>query len=224
MHEKALAAPHEAPDWVAWYLLFCLALLVFVKSVAFPRMVRIVQSTFSSQILQQLEREEVNLFRSYAMALNALFVLNVAFLAYKANETTGLIMADSTALSQFLFLLGAIIGLALFRLGANWLVAAITGSQKIVNEYVVSSTLVNQTFGLILFPCMVLLQFAGVLPSVFFWAAIILLSASVLLRWYRGLLMSAGEEGIGFVQILSYFCALEILPVLVLVKYVVESY
>ena len=197
---------------------------MLVKSMAFPRMVRIVQSTFSSQILQQLEREEVNLFRPYALALNFLFVVNVAFLIYKVNERSPFVLPDSPAFHQFVFMLGAVLLLALFRLTANWIVGNVTNNQKLVSEYTVSSTLVNQTFGLLLFPCLAILQFSDVLPAVFFWIAVVIVSLSVLLRWYRGLLMCAGEQRLGFVQIFSYFCALEILPVLVLVKYVVETY
>src|SRR5688572_6502214 len=136
-----------------------------------PRLVRMFQSTFSSQILQQLEREEVNLFRSYALALNLLFVLNVAFLAYKLNQAGQYVLAGTGSLQQFLFFAVAIVLMMAFKLAANRMLVALTGERKIVNDYVVSSTLVNQTFGLMLFPCLVLLQFSHLFPGAFLFMA-----------------------------------------------------
>jgi len=175
-------------------------------------------------MLQQLEREERNPFRFYALALNIFFVLNLSFLCYKVNTIYRLVLPEDHHFIQFLFFAGVIILLWGFKSVVNVMLRHFTGTPKIFAEYSVSNTLVNQTFGLFLFPWTILMQFSNINPFIFIYAALAVLSASVLVKWYRGIMMGMGEERIGVLQIFSYFCGLEILPVLVLVKYIIETF
>ena len=219
-----LPAPADQPAWIAVYLITCLALLVVIRSTAFPRLVKMFQSTFGGQVIQQLEREEVNLFRTNSLALTLLFVLNAAFLSFKLNQVKSYVLPESTGLQQFLFFV-LLISLGIMAKGiVNRLLVVITGEKKIMGDYVVSSALVNQTFGIALFPCLVLLEFSRLFPGFFLILGLAVWGLSVMMRWYKGLQVSLGEQGVGFLQIFSYFCALEILPILVLVKYVVETF
>jgi MFS family permease len=211
-------------SWPSFFLIACLLLLVFVKIRALPRVMRIIQSTFSPQILQQLEREERNPFKFYSLALNILFLLNVSFLFYKINSYYNLVLPGSDRLVQFLFFVGIIFMMFGLKSIANWILAFFTGDPGLFSEYSISATLINQTFGLFLFPWIVLLEFSSLNPSVFLSVALIILAFSVLLKWYRGIKMGLIEERIGLLQIFSYFCGLEILPVLVMVKYLVETF
>jgi hypothetical protein len=223
-HLLPLPAPQHDPLWIPLFLVLCLVLLVVVKSTAFSHLHRIIQSTFSNQVLQQLEREEVNLFRAHALALNLLFLLNLAFLLFKFNQSGQFVLAGAGSFQQYCFFLLVILLLLCFKVIVNRFVAICTGDRKIINEYLISSALVNQTFGLVLFPCLVLLQFGELLPTALLYLAFVIVGAAVLLKWYRGLMMGLVAERLGFLQIFSYFCALEILPVLVLVKFVIETY
>lgn len=112
----------------------------------------------------------------------------------------------------------------LLKLIVNRLLSLFTDKRKLISEYTISSTLVNQSFGLFLFPFIVLMEFSPFSPIVFIAGAIIVLVVAVVLKWYRGLIMGLIEERIGLLQIFSYFCGLEILPVFVLVKYIIETF
>jgi hypothetical protein len=215
---------HDDQVWPSVFLFACLVMLVIVKVRSFPKVTRIVQSTFSPQILQQLEREERNPFRFYALALNILFILNVAFLCYKINTIYRLVLTEQHHFAQFCFFAAMIVLLAAFKTVINSLLHYFTERPKIFSDYSVSNTLVNQTFGLFLFPWIVLMQFSDFNPLIFIYAGLAVLAASMLIKWYRGLLMGMEEERIGVLQIFSYFCGLEILPVLVLVKYLIETF
>jgi hypothetical protein len=219
-----LPAPAEQPAWIPVYLIICLVLLVVIRSTAFPRLIKMFQSTFGGQVIQQLEREEVNLFRTNSLALTLLFILNAAFLFYKLNQVKEYVLPESTGLQQFLFFV-LLVALAMMLKGmANRALVAITGERKVMGDYVISSTLVNQTFGIALFPCLVFLQFSHIFPGFFLVLGVSVWGLSILMRWYKGLQVSLGEQGVGFLQIFSYFCALEILPILIVVKYVIETF
>ena len=185
---------------------------------------RIVQSTFSSQVLQQLEREEFNPFKFYSLALNLFFILNVSFLAYKINSIYKYVLIETSNFAQFCFFFLIVLIVVFLKLLVNRSLAVFTDKRKIISEYVTSSTLVNQSFGLFLFPLIVLIEFSPFDPLIFIAGALIVLVSAVLLKWYRGIIMGLVEERLGLLQIFSYFCGLEILPVFVLVKYIIETF
>jgi hypothetical protein len=227
-----LVRSHDAPIerlvaeemWPSVFLLCCLVTLVLVKVNAYPKVLRIIQSTFSAQILQQLEREEVNQVRFYSVALNLFFILNVSFIIFKINAVYHYVLVGSDHLLQFSFFLGLTVLVYLLKQFFNRLLAFFTGQVKLISEYLVNTTLVNQTFGLFLFPWVVLMQFTEFNPLLFIWAAVAVLVAAAAVKWYRGLMMGLVQERIGLLQIFSYFCGLEILPVFVLVKYIIETF
>lgn len=227
LHAKNLV-PHYRTDyeqiWPSVFLLACLLLLVLIKQSSFSRTVRIIQSSFSLQALHQLEREELNPFRLSSVGLNTLFVFNLSFLLYKINSIYKFILVGNTGLNQFLFFMLVVLLVFGFKLFINAAIGHFTGQKKIISEYVINSDFINQTFGLFLFPWIILMELSPFNPAIFMSAGIIILASSVLLKWYRGIIIGLVEERIGFLQIFSYFCSLEILPVFVLVKYIIETF
>jgi hypothetical protein len=59
---------------------------------------------------------------------------------------------------------------------------------------------------------------------IFVSGAFVILSSSIIYRWYRGVIIGLIEERVGLLQTFTYFCGLEILPVIVLVKYIIETF
>jgi hypothetical protein len=210
--------------WPSFFLFACLSLLVLIKISSFPKVIRIVQSTFSPQVLQQFEREEINPFKFYSLALNLFFISNVSFLAYKINSIYKFVLTDTSYFTQFCFFFFVVLFVFSMKALVNRLLFFFTDKRKVISEYVISSTLVNQSFGLFLFPLIILIEFSPFNPLIFISGALIVLSVAIVLKWYRGIIMGLVEERIGLLQIFSYFCGLEILPVFVLVKYIIETF
>ncbi len=214
----------RAQIWPSLFLMSCLVILVLIKISAFPKVLRIIQSSFNAQMLQQLEREEFNPFKFYSIALNSFFILNLSFLIYKINCIYKFVLNDHAYFFQFcFFLLIAIFGFTIKNL-VNKALLFFTEERKVISEYVTNSTLVNQTLGLFMFPWIILLEFSKFDPLIFISASLIVMASALLLKWYRGIIMSLVNERIGLLQIFSYFCGLEILPVFVMVKYIIETF
>ena len=211
-------------SWPSVFLLLSFSLLVLIKQSSFSRVLKIIQSSFSLQVLHQLEREESNTFRFSSLGLNAIFILNVGFLLYKINGLYLVILSQSNGLSQFLFFVLLILSVFGFKILFNAVVGYLSGERKIISEYAANVIFINQTSGLLLFPCIILIEFSPLNPSVFILLGVIILATSILLSWYRGVIIGLVEQRLGFLQIFSYFCTLEILPVFVLVKYIIETF
>lgn len=211
--------------WPSVFLLLCLCLLVLIKVRAFPRVVKIIQSTYNPQTLQQLEREDTNQMRLYTIALNLFFLFNLAFLIFKINAIYGFVLNGSGHFTQFLFFGLLVVLMFGLRFVSNKLLGLFSHGEKVLGDYESSSGLINQACGLFIFPWIILVEFANAFnPLVFICGALITLAASVLIKWYRGIIVCLIQERVGLLQIFAYFCGLEILPAIVMVKYVIETF
>lgn len=210
--------------WPSVFLISCLALLVIIRVTSFNKVIRLVQSCFSVQIWRQLEREEFNLLKFYSLLMSTFFMLNLSFFLYKINDAYSLVLTDRSSLDQFLFIMAIVMLAGLVKVTFNRILAFFTGDAKAIPEFVYSSFVVSQTIGLLLFPCLVICELSKLNPFISLSVAIVILSIAQLFKWYRGVLFGLVEHRIGFLQIFAYFCGLEILPVLVLVKFIIETF
>lgn len=224
LNERPLLNVSEQQLWTSLYLLLCLFLLAIIRAGSYNRLLRIIQSTFSKQILQQLEREEQGNFKAYSLALNLLFLANLSFLLYKLNSLHPVVLQNKSEFSQFLFFFSLSLAFLVLRYFSDQLLALFTDERKLFTEYRSSVSLVNQAFGIFLFPWMVLAEFTKFSNMLFLWVGVTVILVSIFLKWYRGMVMGLLEYRIGLLQIFSYFCGLEILPLLVAVKFLIETF
>lgn len=223
-HSRPVPNPSEDLVWPSLFLFISLILLAFVKAASFEKVVRILHSTFNKQVLQQLEREEVSQYKFYSLALNFFFILNISFLGYKINRMYEMVLVGSNPFFQFAFFVLIISSGYFVKALINTLIGIFTGEDKLISDYVTRTSLINQAFGLFLFPLIIMLEFSPFEPKVFVFLSLLVLAFSFLLKWYRGFIRSLVDERVGLLQIFTYFCGLEILPVLVLVKFVIETF
>ncbi|MCC6372453.1 MAG: DUF4271 domain-containing protein, partial [Bacteroidia bacterium] len=169
--------------------------------------------------------EDTNQMRLYTIALNLFFLFNLAFLIFKINAIYGFVLTGSGHFTQFLFFGLLVVLMFGLRFVSNKLLGLFSHGEKVLGDYESSSGLINQACGLFIFPWIILVEFANAFnPLVFICGALITLAASVLIKWYRGIIVCLIQERVGLLQIFAYFCGLEILPAIVMVKYVIETF
>lgn len=123
-----------------------------------------------------------------------------------------------------MFLIGAILILFSLKGALNKLLSVILNDARLIPEFVYSSFVISQTFGIFLFPCLILAEFSSFNPVVFLLVGGVILFMSQVFKWYRGILFGLIEHRVGLLQTFVYFCALEILPALVMVKFIIETF
>lgn len=223
-HLTPLLKNHNEVIWTSVFFLFCLALIVFVKVTSYSKVLKIIQSTFSSNALHELEREEGKSFKLHSVLLSLFFLLNVSFLLYKVNSFYNLVFTESPLFMQFTYIfliLLIFIGLKTFL---NQFISFLSNDKKTISEYAYNSVKINQTFGIFLFPWLILAELTKFNALIFVSGAFVVLAVSLIYRWYRGVIIGLIEERVGLLQTFTYFCGLEILPVVVLVKYIIETF
>lgn len=223
-HQEAL--PVNAYDlvWPSIFMLSGLGLLVLLKTTSFNQVVKVVQSCFSMQTLRQMERDEYNPFKLYAISLSIFFLFNFSFYIYKLNQVFKLVFVEQGALVQFSLILLITVSVFSIRNGASRMFTLFIDDHKLIPEYTYSSFMITQTLGLLLFPCMVLSELSPFNNLLFLSIATVIIITLQGFKWYRGLVFAFIDGKVGFLQIFTYFCSLEILPVLVLIKFIIEKY
>lgn len=223
-HLSPLLKNHTEVIWTSVFFLFCLCLIVFIKVTSYSKVVKIIQSTFNSNALHELEREEGKSFKLHSVLLSTFFLLNVAFLLYKVNSFYNLVFTDSSLFMQFVYILLILLISIGIKTFLNQFISFLSNDRKTISEYAYNSVKINQTFGIFLFPWLILAELTKFNALIFVSAAFVVLAVSLVYRWYRGVIISLIEERVGLLQTFTYFCGLEILPVVVLVKYIIETF
>jgi hypothetical protein len=223
-HLSPLLKNHTEVIWTSVFFLFCLSLIVFIKVTSYSKVVKIIQSTFSSNALHELEREEGKRFKLHSVLLSSFFLLNVAFLLYKVNTFYNLVFTDSPLFIQFVYILLIVLISIGIKTFLNQFISFLSNDRRTISEYSYNSIKINQTFGIFLFPWLILAELTKFNALIFVSAAFVVLAASLVYKWYRGVIIGLIEERVGLLQTFTYFCGLEILPVVVLVKYIIETF
>ena len=104
------------------------------------------------------------------------------------------------------------------------LFSIITTKHELGSEYIFNVFLHSQVIGIILFPMVVCLQFSRYPIEWFLYPSMVIYILFFTLRTFRGFVIASSEQNSGFLYIILYFCALEILPLLVLVKFLVNHF
>jgi hypothetical protein len=76
----------------------------------------------------------------------------------------------------------------------------------------------------VLFPFIICIQFSRYSTELFLYPAIIICIVLYLLRIFRGFVISVMEQNVGIFYIFLYLCALEILPIFVLIKFLLVNF
>ncbi|MBL7902302.1 MAG: DUF4271 domain-containing protein [Bacteroidia bacterium] len=222
---QAIPLQHSnEPIWISAYLLTGLVILTTVKKYSVQDVLRTLQFGFSFQTQRKFERKEIGRAELFPQLLNLFFVLNLSFLAYSVNQRFSILLQNTAFTEQVLFFTCMILLILAYKAFMNAFLKSISSKGKFIQEYQLVSGSINRISGLLLFPLLLLLGFSEINANFLLIASLVLVGLMLLIKWVKGLLLGISEDGLGILQILTYFCALEILPQLVLVKYTIETF
>ncbi|MFP4663088.1 MAG: DUF4271 domain-containing protein [Bacteroidales bacterium] len=216
--------PITYPYWKDYFLIILVAGLLAVLRAYYqnPRLfVRLLKSTFSKNETEKLRDDKQNtLSQRNAIILNLVFLVNLGMMMFLAIKYHSLSLPPHPEMINFLIVFSVIAGYYLIRIVLYHLVGFLTYAGEIQATYTQAWMGLNKWFGLLLFPAIAgMLYFppeAGNIIIFLFAGLFVLL---FLIKVYRGLQIAFANR-ISFIIIFLYLCALELLPVFVLLKYI----
>jgi len=205
----------------AWYL------IIFLLALAQLARVRLYYGKFFTPVFYSLVsyKTENNLYRNkntpfirYSFGMNTIFFLIAPLFFYQVSIFFGFNILPYSPIINYLILGGVFIGWYLIKFITLRLIGYISHSEKLFNEYFFSFSLSVKNITLFLIPVSVFEAYIDVgVNHLFIYLGICLVALVYLLRVFRLFYLFIIKRFSVLYGIL-YLCALEILPILILIR------
>lgn len=224
IHKDPIFREGTTTYWPSILLFIVFGLYVSIKVFDPKKIFKVFASVFSLQAAKQLLREDYKLNKRVSVFLSFGFIIVITFLVFITNKYFGLILIGISPLKQYLFFMAVITSTYLIKSVLSYLLSMIASEDELGKEYSFNIFIFCQTLGVILFPIILCIQFSKYPTELFLYPALIICLGFFTLRLLRGVVISVIEQNVGILYIFLYLCALEILPVLVLVKFLLNNF
>lgn len=207
--------------WIFWSLLASLVVFGITKIVFKKNTESIFSHTFNYNFAQKEFQKTGENSQIATIILQCLFAFNAGlfiFFAFKIN--TGNEYTTIQSIIQTSILTGSILTLYFIKKLFFYFVAGIFDRHDYARECVFNIYLYNRALGICLYPIVIALAFIKpnvISPNVLLIIGYIVIGMFYLFRIYREIQISL-KNRVSFFYIFLYFCTLEILPILLLVK------
>jgi Domain of unknown function (DUF4271) len=208
----------KGESWIIAVILFLILLFAIIKNAFSKELVSVLQSFYSNRVLGQINKED-NLFSSWPFIfLYLLFGLTIGMCLYLSKQYFGL-EYQFRGLEWFLILSVIVIGLFTFKIIILRSLGFFFGMQRLVKDYVSILYLTYFNVAILFLPLIIAFSLT---PSPYN-EVYIYISVLLLLIIFLGQFLRAGSNILSNYQfpkvyLFIYLCALEICPLLILIK------
>jgi len=219
-HEGAVDKVVSSPDWILGVLLLILTLLAWVRVYHLKRLNQLFQAFLYKLHVYTILRSNDSLITRISMGLNAVFVLSMSLFLYQIMQYYKVEMPYADTVSSFLIILGVVfIIYPLKSLGLRLIGWVFNDSEKF-KEYIFNVFLINKILGLALVPIVTLVAYMTSGQGMLFKLGAMLVIVLYIYRLIRGYSIGRAVANLSQFYIFLYLCTLEILPLIVVTRYV----
>lgn len=216
MFEKARI--HE-PFWYFIYLFILLALYAWINIYYGNVLAQTFRASTNFTLSNKLFKDNSLLQSQLDGVLYLYYFLSVAFALYYLELKTGWMPYQLQGAWLFLFNFGLLALLFYGKVVFHNIAGFLFNGVKIIREYLYNMFLFNKLTGLVLLPLMFLMVYTrGVIQVLVLWTGILVLSGIFLMRFIRAIMFSYRKGLFNFYMFL-YLCALEIVPFVLLYRW-----
>jgi hypothetical protein len=208
----------ENDDWKFWLSLCLLAMLAWIRF-GYTKDFQEQMNAFRNWGMNLQMVREIGLGVPFGVVLLNIFsALVISFYSFLLIEHFGLIHIEPSWVLMIgtFVLVAAILFLRYLLLKAAELIST---HGKEIKLYIYYELQINRIIGIFLFPFILLIAFSpSPLNIYFFYASIVLLAALIMVRFVKGFNLGISYFGNHLIHFLIYICALEIAPILIVVR------
>lgn len=227
IHTDGLIRDTAREEWLIGLLVIILAVIAYLRVSYYKRFTQLISASFDFQLSNQMVREESVLTQRVSLFLTGIFWVALPLFLLQAIRYFHIPLYNAgpySGLLVFLTLLGLvalIYGLKVFSIR---LLGSIFKVEKETEAYIFNVFLYNKLSGLLLLPMVILIRFMPEdFVEVFFIAGLAVLGIAFIARMARGILIGLSKKGVSMVHLVLYFCTLEILPIVLGIKFLSEQ-
>jgi hypothetical protein len=209
--------PHN--NWSFSIFLIGFSMLAMANFYYIKRFNLFAKAFFLQRFTGQLMREDNSQSQRLSIVLSCIYLFSISLLTYKFNEVNNFYKPLNGPITQFLLTCLAVLTFFVIKISLNYMLGYIFKTEKQVNEYVFNIILINQFLGLGLFFLCFCLYYSISLYTKFLLAfGVVLILGIYLYRIIRGILIGNNNKNISAIYLFLYFCTLEILPLVFIIK------
>jgi hypothetical protein len=216
---------YERGDWLFILIIFVVAIFAYLRIAYRKYLDRLVNALFNLNITNQIVRDENILVQRASVMLSVIFYLVTALLVYFISlhydwRLGGL----GTGFIRFLFITVLIAAVYFLKLVVLKVAGWLFNQKREMSTYIFNIFLINNLLGLALIPIVTLFIFFGFMQlNWLLITAVALFACAYIYRLVRGILIGLNASSVSPVYLLLYLCALEIAPLLVLLKLISQQ-
>jgi len=207
------------PTWYFLYLFLLLGLYVLIRLYYGNVLTLTVQASTNFKAANKLFKNNSLLQNQLDSVLYLFYFLSVAFLLYYLELRTGLLPYNLQGGLLLLFNMLLLAAIFVGRVVLYNITGTLFNSTRMIREYLYNMFVFNRLMGIAALPLLFLLVYTrGTLQEILFWTSIIVFSGILVMRLIRAVEFSYRKEVLIFYMFL-YLCALEIIPLVLLYRW-----
>lgn len=205
-------------NWLVITLLVSLFALSWLKLVYEKFIVQIVGAMVNYQVSLRLFRERNVLFKNISLGLNFTFALNLGLFIFYLVDFYGFGQVLPYKFLSMLVYTMVVAVIYSLKSGTCKFLGYVFLVRDEFDEYIHNVRVYNKNIGLFLFPIIIIYPFiADAAKPYILYAGFLIIGTLILLRIHRGFQIIM-KKGVSIFYLILYLCAIEILPVLLLIK------
>jgi hypothetical protein len=223
-HHLAYTPLHASytQDWIAGIIILCLVLLSWIRIYFGKYFSQALQGLINFQISEKLFSDKNLLLQRVFTMLNLNFLLIGGLFVYLTFDHFKIDIFHYSPFLNYLLFIGGIVSLLIIKylstVAINWLFP----KRTLLQEYFYQVQQFYKSLGLILLPLVIAIAYFNTpMGKNLIWPGIVLVIMLFIYRFFRGYKIIIHKD-IKLFYLILYFCALEILPILVLCKFIAQ--
>jgi hypothetical protein len=211
--------PVHQPAWLFFLLFILLGIFAWIRIYYGSILEQTLQASVNFQVATRMFMDNSLLQKQLDNFLYLFYLLSTGFLVYIAETRFQFFPYGITGVPLLLFNLLLLAGLFFTRILLVNLAGLLFNRIRIFREYLYNAYIFNKLLGVTLLPLLLFIVYTtGVIGKVFQWATVTAVSVILIMRLIRGIVYSFKKD-ISIFYMFLYLCALEIVPLALLYKW-----
>ena len=209
--------PYES--WQTIILVLAAALIGLAKAFSVSRFKQTVKSVFNYRVAREVCSEEKVFFHRVNIILTINYLMITSLLIYQFRTALNFNLEGVSSFVYYLLILSTLLGIYIVKMLFPQLVTFIFNVQNICSDYLFNITLFNNLLGIILIPVIALMYFTTLDYSILLIYLVIPILVFIFIIRLIRLFIIGKSKSISYFYIFLYICTLEILPLVVMIKF-----
>jgi hypothetical protein len=221
--EKPITFRHVEPFtstfWFLATVFTCLILYTWLQYFFKKNIFQMMHAAFNGSVAARIFRDKNLLIERVFIFLNIFYTLTAGLFLFQILKHYGITILDFNDVRLFMLSLGVIFGLFVIRSFFTRSIGFLFNRSAEMKEYNYLVFLIYKILGLFLFPIVIFMAYVpDIHKDILIAIALAVIAFFSIVRFFRGIILLK-EKGFLLFYIILYFCTIEILPILLVVRW-----